>query len=285
MEENIVPVNLLPVNLSSYTDQWAYQTYHCWKHFYSGQLPENPRAEDFQKWKDAAMDMSEELKSLGVSKAHDKICSMMKSFFPYNFGNREFCNMYDVVDFLSDASFFEEHKALFRDMVHMFQYGIFRVGFNAWAMNAAKEWMDERKITYGPGNLKWRRRGKGFVYKLIVSRASNSISDRLQGLTERMYNEYIVVRNKSVKKFGNECHIIPYTFNHRFPGYICVSKSSNMESQLCFRSETNEEKMKLINMLDYKLKNGVSYEKLYKAISNIQEPADKGMLMNFSISL
>ena len=275
MAKQIVPVNLLPVNLSSLTDKWAYQTYHCWKHLHSGALPECPTAEDFDKWKEAAKDIVEELKSLGVSKAQDKICAMMKSFFTYEFGNREFLSMYDVVDFLSDRSFYNDNKDMFRNMVHMFQYGIFRVGFNAWAVDAANEWMDERNISYGRENIMCRRRGKGFVYKLIVSRASNSISDRLQGLTERMYQEYIVVRNKRVKKFGNECDIVPYTFNHRFPGYICISKTEPVNANTTNVS-FNEEYKQIIELVKHQISRGVSYKQIYDSLSAIDNHTNTG---------
>ena len=63
-------------------------------------------------------------------------------------------------------------------MIYVFQYGIFRVGYHEWALQAAEDWMKMRNITYE--NEGQRPKGKGFVYKLIVSRASNSICDRLQ---------------------------------------------------------------------------------------------------------
>ena len=67
--------------------------------------------DDLNSWKEAAANIMEELKALGVSKAQEKHCNMM-------------------------------------DMVNMIQYGIFRSGYNGWAIDCANEWIWNRNIDY-----------------------------------------------------------------------------------------------------------------------------------------
>ena len=72
MEKVTVPLNLIPVTSSSLNEKWSFQTFPHWKAFYNGKVPSIPTSEEAQKWKEAATDISEELKTIGVSKAHEK---------------------------------------------------------------------------------------------------------------------------------------------------------------------------------------------------------------------
>lgn len=262
MEKTTVPINLIPVTSSSLTDKWSFQSFPHWKAFHSGMIASIPSSEEAQKWKEAAKDISEELKTIGVSKAHEKICDMMNSFFIFDRQKCKFCSLYDVIEFLGRPSFYKNNMDQVRDMVHMFQYGIFRVGYNAWALKAANDWMENRNLTYNEKGTLSRRKGKGFVYKLIVSRASNSIGDRLQKFTEKVFKEYLLVRDKKVKKFDKECHdCIPHVFNHRFQGYICKKKELQDNTS---NTEINfDQYSRLVQLVESKIKSGVSFETMY----------------------
>ena len=230
MKANQVPNDLLPVH-TLYLERrdWAASTFHHWSAFHVGTLPSMPTDDDLKAWKSAAADIMEELKALGVSKAQDKVVSMVNSYFTFHYKRTTFSSIYDVVDMMSDPDFYEKNVELVRDMLHMFQYGIFRSGYNAWAHDSADEWMRNRNIQYIDVSTGTQgRKGKGFVYKLIVNRASNSLCERLQNMSQRVYNEYVVVRDRKVKKFGNECELQAYTFNYRFPGYLCKKKTCSV---------------------------------------------------------
>ena len=166
MDPTQVPHDLLPMQLSDLEkDHWASSTYQYFGAFHVGTLPTCPNEEDLNNWKQSAADIMEDLKAVGVSKAQEKICSMLQSYFVFEHKNQSFCSMYDVVNLLSDREFYEKNLKLYRDMVHMFQYGIFRVGYNGWAIECAKQWMNKRNIKYFDDQSAERgRKGKGFVY-------------------------------------------------------------------------------------------------------------------------
>ena len=275
MTKTTVPLNLIPVASSALNEKWSFQTFPHWKAFYNGKVPSIPTTEEAQKWKEAAKDISEELKTIGVSKAHEKICDMMNSFFTFDRKNHTFCSLYDVIDFLGKPSFYKNNMDQVRNMIHMFQYGIFRVGYNAWALDAAKDWMEDRKITYNDKDTLARRKGKGFVYKLIVSRASNSIGDRLQKFTEKIFSEYLLVRDKKIKKFekeGYEC--IPHVFNHRFQGYICrqkISQENTSNSEI-----TIDQTTKLLELVDKTMQNGLTFDTIYTYLQKKLKELENG---------
>lgn len=278
MKKTLVPINLFPINPSMLTEKWAFQTYHYYSAFHIGKIADVPSLDDAQKWIHTAKDIMEQLKGIGVSKSQEKICDMMKSYFTFDRGNDQFCSFYDVIGFLSKPDFYEKNIELYRNMVHMFQYGIFRVGYNSWAIEAAQKWMEERNITFEDKNKGIRPKGKGFVYKLIVSRASNSICDRLQGITAKNHQEYILVRNKKIKKFGNkEYNCMPYVFNHRFPGYVCRLKSLDVPEDNGIL--TVPQRAQIEKLIRRRLNCGDTFDDILYSIRVALETRNKGNLL------
>ena len=222
MEPKEVPYDLFPVHVKHLRrNNWAQNTFKYWCAFHVRNPP-------LESWISAAEDIIEGLKAMGVSKAQDKICQMMKTYFALDPAVQECCSLYEVIEVLSKPSNFKDNMELFRNMLHMFQYGIFRIGYNGWAHQAANEWMQERNICYNGTNDNYlQRKTKEFVHKSIVSQASNSICDRFQSFSIRRYEEYVTVRHKTVKKCGNCYELIPKTFNHRFQGYLAKRAENN----------------------------------------------------------
>ena len=173
----------------------------------------------------------------------------------------------NVVGMLSDPDFYPENMALVRDMLHMFQYGIFRTGYNGWAHECANEWMRERNIQYTHLNTgKKARTGKGFVYKLIVTRASGSLCERLQNMSQRLYKEYVVVRDRKVKKYGENYEMESYVFNYRFQGYLCKFKEA---SDTIEDAELDDSEVAKVTTIVKRAKaKGMTFEKVYNVIEN-----------------
>ena len=267
MEAKEVPPDLLPVHsLYLSRNDWAKRTYPYWCAFNVGRIPLDPTEDDLAKWRDAAADIMEELKAIGVSKAQEKICNMMNSYFTFEYKQKHFNNMFQVIDMLSDATFYAENIALFRDMVHMFQYGIFRTGYNGWAVDCANDWMRKRNIVYNNFSLgKQVRKGKGFVYKLIVNRASDSICNRLQSMTQRLYGEYVVVRDRKLKKYGEEYQLRDYTFNYRFAGYLCEKKKGYDHND--GHKRNNTEVIRMMALLEEAKKKGTTFNEFYNIMT------------------
>ena len=49
---------------------------------------------------------------------------------------------------MSSRKLYAKKHDLYMNLLHMIQYGIFRCAFNAWAVDAANEWMSNRNIAY-----------------------------------------------------------------------------------------------------------------------------------------
>ena len=106
----------------------------------------------------------------------------------------------------------------------MISYGIFRQGYNNWAIKASKEWLLKYKILINEneldvGSSKTKRQKKGFVYTNLVQRASNSISDRIQKNMISNHGQYIAVRKKPSCQ-NNSTHRYEAKRFNKFEGYI-----------------------------------------------------------------
>ena len=118
---------------------------------------------------------------------------------------------------IKQPSWYNCDKEKSQRIVWMLAYGIFRGGYNTWMHDVSENWMKGFTITYKDytENLRlgssptWscqssehmvdQRPGKGFVYKILISRASNTIANAFQNATTSAHSEYICVREKKHK--------------------------------------------------------------------------------------
>ena len=54
----------------------------------------------------------DEFKALGVSKAQEKNCNMMDSYFAFEYKTQKFRYIFQVVDMLSDDMFYQNNRAI-----------------------------------------------------------------------------------------------------------------------------------------------------------------------------
>ena len=91
----------------------------------------------------------------------------------------------------------------------MIQYGIYRHGFNRWLENEVDTFKQRKKIVYeGDANLlnindnflvESRRTKRGFVSIIMIKRATNTISRRLQLICKEKHGEFIINRHNDGK--------------------------------------------------------------------------------------
>ena len=131
----------------------------------------------------------------------------------------------------------------------MFQYGIFRCAFNAWAVDAANEWLVQYNIKYDNINVPLfkennhiRRKGKGFVFRLLVSRASNTLCVRFQKLTRRLFRQYVIVCDRQFKRLSKNSDIESRQLNKNYHGYVIKLDSCQDEIK-----KTHQENMAKLN--------------------------------------
>ena len=278
MADRVVPHDLLPVAPTAYNEEWAKQTYQHKVAFSSSRITSaTPTKEELHEWIRTAQDIGENLKNRGLARAKERIVHMMNTFFANVCGNRSYHNISDVKDwFTSRESFYEDYNQSL-DMLHMFQYGIFRCGFNAWALEEARNWMDEKNLCY---EVKMRRKGdarrqgKGFVYKLLVSRASNSICARFQELTKRHYNEYIIVREKKKSAMMENVLVEAHIFNHSYDGYIVRLPDNNNP---CLSKTFSTVELQQLNILLKKAyQAGKTFDELREKIGGMLDGSNQG---------
>ena len=265
MEINEVPVNLLPIDNKKIDEDWASLTYkyaHCFSSKFRSTTYED--TDDLQNWIAVAESIQLELRELGVHKAHEKILDVFRDYgvyLPSSTNERQHpVNFDDVINIISDKEWYNERQVAKQALIHNIQYGIFRRGFNLWAVNAANSWIKEKRIKLVGSTDNIKRRGKGFVYSNLVLRASNSISDRIQKCMLSCYGEYIAVRKKHEKHDYTKI-----TFN-QFHAYIVRPHDMIMEVMT-----TKDRYLKNIRAAIAKgLKHNVTKENIVKILNEIE---------------
>ena len=84
----------------------------------------------------------------------------------------------DILSIVRDRDWYAKDMEHKRGIIYMLAYGIFRPGYNQWALKASEEWMHSYKLAYGrqrvyssqsrttEGTMRrqYEPRNKGFVY-------------------------------------------------------------------------------------------------------------------------
>ena len=278
MENNNIPLDLFPLRDKDYDTQWALDTYQHRRHFNTSVQSNVGEDEELEDWIREGRKIANSLKCDGIMYAEKQIIDMCNGFYNSYFVNRNFQNMFEVTNLFSDKEFVAQNNELYFNMLHMFQYGIFRCAFNGWAIDAATAWMKRHRIDYEKKSLtvksKHTRRGKGCIYKLLVSRASNTICVRFQHITLRDHGEYVIVRDKKKECVMKGYTVIKHVFNHNYNGYI-VRKSDVIvkESDECLSCE---EKQTLIHLVNEVIKSGKSFENITQLLENCAQDKTNG---------
>ena len=269
METKSVPIDLFPTSEGSLTSSWAMKTIQYRNVFNAKEHFTFFTQTHIDEWKKEARDICSELKLYGTTKAEERIVYLCNNVYNGQLSNQKFQNMYQVIAMMSDKNLFRHNYETFLDLLHMFQYGIFRCQFNAWALDASNEWMSQKKIQYKvqKDDDARKSRGKGFVYKLLVSRASNTVCVRFQKLTERLYKEYIIVRDRKSKKIADAGTIVHHTFNKNYHGYIVKFEDQihNDDNNLL----SDENRNKICRYVTNALQRGIDIQKVFQVLENM----------------
>ena len=273
MSKKQVPPDLLPMYPRDYNEEWARKTVRYREIFCPYDNNRIPTDEDVISWIRIARDLGEDLKRLGLSRAKKRVVDMMNEFFGKKLNNQLFRNLCDVGKWFAIPNNYHENYQETLDMLHMFQYGIFRNGNNTWALDEAYRWMELRNISYEKKTGVNVRTGKGFVYRLLVSRASDTICNRLQSITRRCHQEYVIVRERTQFQALEGQVLQKHVFNHLYKGAIVrLRKMEETKS----KSFSNEEFMELNKLLCKANRKGVTYEELCSVLNNLVDDSEEG---------
>ena len=264
-----VPIDLIPIDTKGINVSWAEKTYRyafLFDNSFKSTAYEGP--EDLQRWIDIAINLQNELRDIGVSKAHKKIIEIFNDYDVRMQGpnKQRPVNFDDICTIISDKDWYQVNQESKRNLIHMITYGIFRRGYNNWAISECNTWQQKYNITLSEDdstsrlNEKGKRRKKGFVYTNLVLRASNSVADRVQKNMTSSHGEFISVRKKNKGMYEYKA----MKFNH-FDGYI-VKPFDSIVNVMTTQQQHLREVSKAITL---GIKNGISKEVMKKHIQDI----------------
>ena len=241
---NRIPSNLIPIECNKLTVEWAKKTFKYACFFDDIVFPctayENDCDPQLRTWLRHARSLQVELRNLGVMETQQKILNILEEhnvFLPNSEHNIPAKNFDDVIQIITNKTWYNKNKDANRRLIHMITYGIFRNGYNIWAIQACHNWEKYKRIVLcqelnqEQGEAK-KRRGKGWVYSNFVHRASNFIAEKIQKHMMLAHGEFIAVR----KKHNANYTYVSVRFNH-FEGYIAQCKSKEVKSIVEIRKD------------------------------------------------
>ena len=259
-----IPYDLIPTESKSLNQEWAEKTfryaYLFGRDFGSANWGES---QNKQAWIDKGLQLQAELRELGVQKAHEKIISLFREYNVFIPGSTQRpTNMDDALVVINDKNWYTENQDSKQALIHMIMYGIFRRGYNHWAVKASQDWLFNYEIRIDENesikNVQGQnsRQKKGFVYRNLVQRASNAIADRIQKNMISNHGHYISVRNK-----GISCKFESKHFHH-FNAYIVYPKDTLVN----LMSPQDQIKKKLRDNITLALKNNITHDDITKIV-------------------
>lgn len=224
--KELIPYDLFEVYEKNIKSEWKYNTFeyaHIFVNNIQSKLPTMGN-EDELVWSRKSKEIMTELKQKGLARALDKIEALGKTEFKLTFPNGTLVrNVNDIFVLFQDNDWYKQDIERKRNYLHMFQYGIFRLGNDEWARTLENEWMEEYKISY---NCIKQKQRKGCILKLILSRASDTIGKRFGETSKRCLDEMIVVRKTNKRKCGNMV-TEERLFNGFHMGYLITKQKSD----------------------------------------------------------
>ena len=235
--------DLLPVNEKEITEQWARDTYnHC--HLFTTEVTGTvwESHQDLKKWMHIAKNLMKDIKCHGVQAGRERIVHLANHKYNLTLssdGNGLIdeslapVNINDVVEIVSNPSWYHDNKFEKQNIIHDLIYAITRKTNNFWLITAEKKWMQKHNVIYGFRRSKRITESRGFVYKLMNSIFSNTTIRMFKRAMLSSLGEYISVRDnaKLLKKIqsgeDSEYCVTPRMFSGG-KGYIITSlKKSN----------------------------------------------------------
>lgn len=268
-EKQSIPYNLIPNDSKSLNTEWAEKTfryaYLFGKQFKCGTWDDSS---NLQAWINMALKLQQDLRELGLQKAHEKAVQIFREYNVSLPGSNQLpTNMDDIITIINDKVWYTTDQERKQQLIHMVTYGIFRRGYNHWAVKTCQEWLNDLHLKLDDTDIndmleeKKVRRKKGFVYTNFVQRASNSIADRVQKNMLSNHGEYISVRYKS-KGERNANH--SYTKKHFniFEAYIVRPTNTLLE----LMSEQDKLKKCLREKITLALRNSIEYKEIQQIL-------------------
>ena len=209
---NVIPRDLLPKTTSKIDINWSRNTFKYFSCF-------DPTVEskiisdedDLRSWQTFAIKLMNDLKNLGLAEARNEIVRVAKQIFKATkINGEELMTFDDVAELFENEEWYFEDEDYNRRMLYVFQYGIFRNGYNSWLHTASFNWMRDYKVMYEEHVMQTMststivpkaKTKKGFILELLHVKASNTIQDRFLRTTRKNLGQHLLCRKKIRKHY------------------------------------------------------------------------------------
>ena len=244
--QRCIDSDLFPMTEKQLTLDWAQQTYSNF-HFFDKNVTTTSYCsnEDLQQWILKAKSLMRDIKIKGSHAGRTELvriaCNDYNLYLPQKTADfvsvpQKPLNIQEVVAIVSNPQWYYANKSFNQNVIHHLVYGLTRKSNNLWLIDAEREWLNNHQVTYNYANCTRITDSRGFVYKLMNSTFSNTISKMFKRAMVSKLGEYITVRDKDqmILKIdsGERLDLVyePRSFKHGKG--IVISKKDNDTSYL-----------------------------------------------------
>ena len=219
-----VPFDLIPVNITKITLEWAKKTFK-YAYIFVNHIVKTgfDNEEELTTWIDRAKDLQEEIREYGYNETVKYICNCMKERGQTLPNSTNYpANLHDMFQLFGNINWYKGNETTAREIIYKFCWGIFKQGNDGWIHDRVRFWLDRHNLKIFFETREWKRRsGKNFVYKNFCKKISNTLSDNVIRTMKRSYGEYLCTRKRfeesgfiEMKGFGGRCYL--KTVDHKF---------------------------------------------------------------------
>lgn len=212
-----VPFDLIPVNMSYITLEWARRTFK-YAYIFVKQIVKTgfENEQQLTSWMDKAKNIREELRDYGRNETVKYICRGMKErghMLP-NSTNYP-TNLHDLFEIFGDVNWYKGNETIAREIIYKFCWGIFKQGNDGWIHERVRFWLDKHHLKIIYDTRHWDRySGKNFVYTNFCKKICSMLSDNIIRTMKKSYGEYLCTRKKleesgyiEIEGYGGKCYL------------------------------------------------------------------------------
>ena len=276
--------DLFPMTEKQLTLNWARKTYFNFHLFDRSHVPTSKYGSDdeLNKWILKAKSLMKDIKMKGSHAGKLEVvriaCNEYDLHLPQKPGDfvsqpQKPLNIKEVVAIVSDPEWYYANKTYNQNVIHHLVYGLTRKTNNLWLIEIEREWLKDNQVTYNYDNCTRITDSRGFVYKLMNSTFSNTISKMFKRAMVSKLGEYITVRDKDqmISKIDSgERDDLEYearTFTHGKGVVISKKYKNNTLPTITNRIISNEPQMGL--WVKQCIRNGMDWNHIQTKVKDI----------------
>ena len=165
-------------------------------------INDNPNKQDYCNWMACGHRIQIEIKELGICETDKEVLRLASEYnLRRTSDGQPPTSVDDVLAIFQDKTWYYDNLAKSRKTIYVLTYGLFRKGYNQWAITASNNWLKDHGLRYvDKDKADKAQQRKGFVYRILINKASDRLTKKVQNGMKTHLREFISVRRMDINK-------------------------------------------------------------------------------------